>query len=235
MGDSEGVLLFFFFVILVLIFLFGNLTFKIISGLIILLGVAGLIWYFYEEVKEEERVKKASIDKELYILHWKEKPYSGYLGEEILKLRYDSILLLREFENSDKVFTDYSFVVSPMAKAYEGFLKKILVDVGAIKKTELKDHPGLSVNKFFHPIDGSMIKYVSDKARERAIPAVIYTVYQECRNEIMHFDLYQHESKKVVKDINEADFFVRRIEDAIEKAYYTFIEPLKKRKIKKKH
>ncbi|MFA9288461.1 MAG: hypothetical protein ACEQSA_01100 [Weeksellaceae bacterium] len=190
-----------------------------------------IIYLIYKDDKKTiENHKKQLKKQEDNIINWSEKPFSKYLGKDILYLRYDSLILLDKLENDLHVFSDYSFVVSPFAKAYEGFLKKILVDVGAISKDELKSKPSLSVNSYFHPVEGSMVKYTSDAAREKAIPAVIYTVYQECRNEIMHFDIYQHPSKKAIRNIEEAKFFIKRIEDAIEKTYYTFIEPLKKSK-----
>jgi len=59
---------------------------------------------------------------------------------------------------------------------------------------------------------------LKDKARNKAIPYIIYSTYQECRNEILHYDSYRN--NRIT--LEDADFYIRRIEDAIEKAYLTF-------------
>jgi hypothetical protein len=62
----------------------------------------------------------------------KEKIWWSYLGEDLQNLLTASFTLLEETKNWSEKFDDYSFVVFPAAKAYEGFLKKIFLDLGFI-------------------------------------------------------------------------------------------------------
>ena len=56
----------------------------------------------------------------------------GYLDEGMQELLKTSVLLLEKVENWDQKFHDYAFVVFPAVKAYEGYLKKIFLDLGFI-------------------------------------------------------------------------------------------------------
>ena len=64
------------------------------------------------------------------------RPWWGYLGEDLQKLLITSEFLYGVVESwgadlpgGKKEFHDYSFVVFPAAKAYEGFLKKLFLEL----------------------------------------------------------------------------------------------------------
>jgi hypothetical protein len=64
------------------------------------------------------------------------KSWWGYLGEDLQKLLTTSEFIYRVVESwgadlpgGKREFDDYSFVVFPAAKAYEGFLKKLFLDL----------------------------------------------------------------------------------------------------------
>jgi len=61
-----------------------------------------------------------------------------YMSSEIRDLIEDGEIILNfVFENKDKAdISDYSFIVFPFAKAYEGFLKKFLWDIGLITEDD---------------------------------------------------------------------------------------------------
>ena len=59
-----------------------------------------------------------------------------YLHQDLKELIRESALLLERVENWDEKFHDYAFVVFPAAKAYEGFLKNIFLDLGFITKED---------------------------------------------------------------------------------------------------
>lgn len=59
--------------------------------------------------------------------------WAGYLDHSMQDLVAQAIELLdREKQVGEERYHDYSFVVFPMAKAYEGFLKKFFYDLGLI-------------------------------------------------------------------------------------------------------
>lgn len=59
-----------------------------------------------------------------------------YLEEDLQELLNTAILLINKVESWEVKFHDYSFVVFPAAKAYEGFLKKIFLDRGFINEDD---------------------------------------------------------------------------------------------------
>lgn len=66
-----------------------------------------------------------------------ERPWWSYLEEDLQELLKESLLLLSIFEvKGRQEFHDYAFVVFPAAKAYEGFLKKLFLDLGLISENE---------------------------------------------------------------------------------------------------
>ena len=92
-------------------------------------------------------------------------------------------------------FTDYSFVVFPMAKAYEGFLKKFLYDMNLIDESELK-------NKHFRigrALNPSLKSYLQDEkwvyddvARTCGLQVAkqLWKVWTECRNHMFHYSYH---------------------------------------------
>ena len=54
------------------------------------------------------------------------------MEHDLQELLRTSLLLVEKSKNWDQKFHDYSFVVFPASKAYEGFLKKLFLDLGFI-------------------------------------------------------------------------------------------------------
>ena len=160
---------------------------------------------------------------DLYEVQWLSKEFESFLGQdfEILNEIYEDYFKLRiALINSKYQLSDYSCMVLPLAKAYEGVLKKILVSSGFITEADLQENPNISINKYFNPVGNNAIfKALKDQARDKAIPYIIYSTYQECRNLIFHYDPYRDNR---LKSIGDADFYQRRIDDAIKKAFETF-------------
>lgn len=150
---------------------------------------------------------------------WSSPTFEAFVGKEISELYNDSNFLMNKLDELDDI-SDYSFALVPLAKAYEGILKKILVSLDLVSESQLKDDPNLAVAKFFDLIGGSKIsEKLRDKKRDKTVPLVIFTTYQDCRNKILHYDPYS--VNKLAKD--DAEIFRGRILDAIKKAYDTFI------------
>jgi hypothetical protein len=71
------------------------------------------------------------------------RPWWGYLGEDLQKLLITSEFLYGVVESwgadlpgGKREFNDYSFVVFPAAKAYEGFLKKLFLELKFITEED---------------------------------------------------------------------------------------------------
>jgi len=66
----------------------------------------------------------------------KNKAWWRYIHEDLRELLRQSFLLAEIFEREKYQFHDYAFVVFPAAKAYEGFLKTLFLDLGFISKED---------------------------------------------------------------------------------------------------
>lgn len=64
------------------------------------------------------------------------KIWWDYLEHDLQELLRESWLLSDQVEQWVNTFHDYSFVVFPAAKAYEGFLKKLFLDLGFITQED---------------------------------------------------------------------------------------------------
>lgn len=60
----------------------------------------------------------------------------GYLHEDLQELLKESAKLYETVGNWQERFHDYSFVVFSAAKAYEGFLKQVFLDLGFITRED---------------------------------------------------------------------------------------------------
>ncbi len=65
-----------------------------------------------------------------------QRPWWNYIEEDLRELLNESQMLCNKVEVWDEKFHDYAFVVFPAAKAYEGFLKKLFLDLGFISSDD---------------------------------------------------------------------------------------------------
>ena len=64
------------------------------------------------------------------------KNWWQYLEKDLQGLLREAILLIEKVSLWNEKFPDYSFVVFPAAKAYEGFLKRLFLDRGFISEND---------------------------------------------------------------------------------------------------
>ncbi|MEJ2347604.1 MAG: hypothetical protein P8Y17_00180 [Patescibacteria group bacterium] len=78
------------------------------------------------------------------------KVWWDYLEKDLQELLKEAVLLIEKVGLWDEKFHDYSFIVFPAAKAYEGFLKRVFLDRGFITE---KDYYGkrFRVGKALNP------------------------------------------------------------------------------------
>lgn len=135
------------------------------------------------------------------------KPWWNYVHEDIRELILQSLLLLKtadrwESDASSRVkydsferhrFHDYSFVVFPAAKAYEGYLKKIFLDVGLItekdfygKRFRIGKALNPSLNKRLRAKVGVYDKLIEYCGGEK-VAKTLWITWKECRNLTFHW------------------------------------------------
>lgn len=103
-----------------------------------------------------------------------------------------SVELLAREERLHSFFSDYAFVVFPMAKAYEGFLKKYFYDLGLVPLSEYSDKRfriGHALNPDVRPdrrgqgwVYGQLANLCGGELAHN-----LWDTWLTCRNQIFHY------------------------------------------------
>lgn len=129
-------------------------------------------------------------------------------------------------------FKDYSFLIFPFAKAYEGFLKQLFKDVGFISHLDyISDH--LRLGKLLSPflvqkLNGRSLyeKIITNGSRELA--EHIWKAWKLGRNQVFHY--FPHNLKAV--SFHEATTTIQEILSTMEVAYNQLGEMKVRHKLK---
>ncbi len=149
------------------------------------------------------------------------KPWWSFIDEDLQELLLESGLLLSKVELWDKKFHDYSFIVFPAAKAYEGFLKNLFLDKGFINEADYygkRFRVGKALNpaleKRYREKEGVYDKIV-EFCGGREVADTLWKTWKRCRNLLFHW--FPNERNAV--DFQEAKDRVRLILDTIDMAF----------------
>ena len=133
-------------------------------------------------------------------IHLGRKPWWNYLRDDLKEhLRLSSYLADKSTEWS-KTFHDYSFIVFPAAKAYEGFLKKLFFDMGFITREEYFGKH-FRIGKALNPDLEEKYRedgWVFAKMQEycgRDLPERLWETWKKSRNRLFHW--FPDEQNKV--------------------------------------
>lgn len=137
----------------------------------------------------------------------------NFLGPDLCVLCRDGERLLASAGGG---FTDYSFIVFPFAKAYEGFLKKLFFQLGAITERQYNsDH--WRVGKALNPQlekelrgEESVYDRILNLCGDQTLPDVLWNAWKNGRNRIFHYFPGTHqglsfeESRSIIKQLENA-------------------------------
>ncbi len=152
----------------------------------------------------------------------------AFLGPELLLLYQDGEKLL---STVNPVYSDYSFIVFPFAKVYEGFLKKLFLQIGAINEFQYNNdrwrvgralNPQLekdqrhteSVYDRIVSLCGPAFAQGSGEARGISLAETLWEAWKKGRNQIFHF--WPGRSRPL--SLNEARGIILELEQAMEAA-----------------
>lgn len=121
------------------------------------------------------------------------KPWWTYIEKDVRELLLESIVLVDKVGSWKEKFDDYSFVVFPAAKAYEGFLKKMFLDLGFITKEEYFGkrfrigkalNPALDREKYK---DERVYDMIAEYCGGESLSKVLWETWARCRNVLFHW------------------------------------------------
>ena len=125
-------------------------------------------------------------------INLKTKPWYDYLEEDLRELLAESFQLIKAVNLWSDHFHDYSFIVFPAAKAYEGFLKKLFLDLGFISE---EDYYGrhFRIGKALNPQlekrfrNESIYDQVEKYCGGRKVADNLWETWKTCRNLVFHW------------------------------------------------
>ncbi len=120
------------------------------------------------------------------------KRWWNYLDKDLQELLVQTENLIQEHELNSNKFLDYSFVVFPAAKAYEGYLKKLFFDLNLVTKEQYYSRNfriGKSLNPFLPKEweDESVYKKIIEKIGSNELPDKLWDVWKLSRNSTFHW------------------------------------------------
>lgn len=159
---------------------------------------------------------------------FKGETWYEYLEPLMRDLVEEAYYLLDREEMAGEELVDYSFAVFPMAKAYEGFIKKYLFDVGLIsEKTYMSRHfrigrslnPSLPVKYrngwwLFDDLEKMCKKMDGGKHEHKGLPRMMWRAWREGRNKIFHY----FAGRERLVDLGEARKLVDGFREVMEMA-----------------
>ena len=148
------------------------------------------------------------------------KVWWDFLEEDLRELLNESMKLLGAAEGWTETFHDYSFVVFPAAKAYEGYLKKVFLQRGFITS---EDYYGkhFRIGKALNPAldrktyGPNVYDKVVDYCGSKKLADRMWDTWKDCRNILFHW--FPNEQNAI--SIEEARGRVQKIVDTMDETF----------------
>ncbi len=157
------------------------------------------------------------------------KSWWDYLGEDIQKLLLTSELVYKAVNSwgadlpggRDK-FHDYSFVIFPAAKAYEGFLKKMFLDMGFINENDYYGkhfrigkalNPSLPKELRAESVYDKIVVYCNGKN----LADNLWETWKLCRNLIFHWFPDEKNAISLTEARERMNMIISAIDEAFER------------------
>lgn len=129
---------------------------------------------------------------------WCAQNYWDYLSSTQQDLLREGSYLYQEIFHDGKYnFHDYSFIVFPFAKAYEGFLKKLLLDTQLITEQEYNSNH-IRIGQLLCPEPSLRERSIYDKIENlfgKHNAKQTWLTWKYCRNEVFHY--YPHNQQSL--------------------------------------
>ncbi len=123
-------------------------------------------------------------------------------------------------ERLNSSFQDYSFLVFPIAKAYEGFLKDFFLQSGMITEEIYRDKRfriGRAINPDVHPArrDDFWIYQQIETSCGKPMARMMWETWLTCRNQIFHY--FPENQKRL--SLYEAGKYIELVAQTMEQSF----------------
>ncbi len=141
----------------------------------------------------------------------------NYLSEDLVGLIEDGERLLIECHSLSGKVSDYSYLVFPFAKAYEGFLKHYFLDLGLIDEADFYGDDiriGRILNPFFIDKDFSVYAKLKKMQNGEDLVHQLWKIWIKGRNQVFHD--FPHNFRRLSKEESAEiiDEFIKAMEAA---------------------
>jgi hypothetical protein len=121
-----------------------------------------------------------------------QRPWFPLLPADQQELIELTIVLYDREQEMDSLLTDYSFITFPMAKAYEGFLKQYLFELGLISQKTFEGKRfrlGRALNPDIRDNQRDEFWLYDDVSRMcgEELSRALWETWLECRNRVFHY------------------------------------------------
>jgi hypothetical protein len=156
----------------------------------------------------------------------------NYLPPDLQGLITDGESLLDGIEKSKGKISDYSYLVFPFSKAYEGFLKKLFLDLDLLQEDEYYGEDiriGRILNPHYISEHSSLYKglCVHERGGED-LSDRLWKAWRKGRNQVFHY--FPHNFRRL--SLNDSLEIIHDILSAMEEAVARCDVPVKKRRRK---
>lgn len=143
-----------------------------------------------------------------------------YLSQEQRVLTRDGAFLIEDsVHHPDEEPTDYSYLVFPFAKLYEGFLKDLFLDLGIISEREYGSNhyrigKALSPNLIRRLGPRSAYGHLTKRYGE-GLAGTLWHAWKEGRNSVFHY--YPHNLKALSREsaMGLAEMIIKAMEEGV--------------------
>jgi len=125
-----------------------------------------------------------------------------YLPEELRGLISDGESLIVECQALSGKISDYSYLVFPFAKAYEGFLKNLFLDMGIIREEDFYGD-SIRIGRILNPMfmeesESVYAKLLTHSEHGRKAAERLWRSWKRGRNEVFHY--FPHNFRRLSKE-----------------------------------
>lgn len=155
------------------------------------------------------------------------RPWFPQLPLEQRELIELTIVLYEREQKMESVLTDYSFIIFPVAKAYEGFLKQYLYELGLISQKTFEGKRfriGRALNPDIRESQRDEFWLYDDVAQMcgQDMAKSLWQTWLECRNRIFHY----FPSKNIKLSLSAVEMQLTLLDETITAAYQCKIDVL---------